>query len=244
MDENNRETGSERTLVEMKISGLGNMVGDPQTMVILMVPVDDDIYKGPEGHPMVFPVPVPASIAPIYFMRITRHFRGLPLSDDLIPLYEDLTESELKAFHIYMGRHTMHSYMIYQDRMGEENSFATPLANGILTATLNDLPILLEQKLLLKAASTIKINYMNDGEVIRKQQKQNHPKTYYELVTNLIMDDQRPEDQDSETVQDAINALSEQQKQELTQLALERESYEWAARLNKEEEKGGDKTDE
>lgn len=244
MNNDNRETNQERTLVEMKISGLGNMVGDPRTMVILLVPLDDDIYRDQEGHPMVFPVPVPAQIAPIYFMRITKHFRGMPIADDLLKHYEDLTGSELTALHIYMGRHSIQSYMIYLDKYGEENSFATPLANGVLSATLNDLPILLEQKLLLKAASTVKINYDKDGEMIREEQKAELPKTYYELITNLIMDGKRPEDEDAGTIEDAVRALDEQKRQELTKLALEHEVYEWAAILDKRDKEEGGRSDE
>lgn len=223
-----KDRGEERILVPMKLSGLGSAQSTPETMVILLAPVEEERYRLPNGAPMIYPVGVPPELAPIYFAKITQHF----LPDGKVPemshFYELISHTKLKTLHIYQGEHGARPYLVFRDEKGEENSFRVSLINGILSAINHNLPILMEQKLLEAVASVVKVNLK---EPIQDRPNKLNTISPMQLIYKEIEAGNKPNDPLSETQKRMLINLTLDEQTKLMERALELENYEWAAVL-------------
>lgn len=223
-----KERGEERILVPMKLSGLGSTQSAPETMVILLTPVEQDKYHLPSGEQMIYPIGVPPEMAPIYFARITHHFMPDGDMPQLTHFYELMSETKLQTLNIYQGKLGARPYLVFRDKEGEENSFRVSLPNGILSAISHNLPILMELKLLEAAASVVKVNRGEPGKVSTEKEDS---VTSLEAINNEIKSGNKPEYPQSVHLMKAISRLTVEDRAKLIELAVEEENYEWAAVL-------------
>lgn len=224
-----RETGEERELVPMKVNGLGSATTSPETMVILLTPMEEDKYKLPNGNHMIYPVGVPPEMGPIYFNILTQLFLQKERADELTHYFELISGSTLQALHIYQGNRGPRPYMIFVDKAGEENSFRVPLPNGILSALSHQIPILIERKLLLSVANVVRIN--SDDTAIELNATKGEG-SLYKSVEKHITKGMKPAELPATHVLEAIRHFTEDERSTLMNLAVEYENYEWAALLN------------
>lgn len=223
-----QERGEDRNMVPMKLNGLGSAQSAPETMVILLTPVEEDKYLLPSGEPMIFPVGVPAELAPIYFSKITQHFMPDRDTLELSHFYELISETKLQTLHIYQGKQGARPYLVFKDKKGEENSFRVSLPNGLLTAIHHNLPILMEQKLLETVAAVVKVN---KGEPKSIRSERVNTVSPFDTIIQRIESGNKPDSPLPTSLIDVIGNFSIDERAKLMDVALEYENYEWAAVL-------------
>lgn len=216
-----KEKGEDRVMVPMKLNGLGSAQSIPETLVVLLTPVEENKYCLPTGDPMIFPIGVPAEMVPVYFAKITQHFTPNGAIPDLSHYYELMSETKLQTLHIYQGKSGARSYLVFKNKQGEENSFRVSLLNGILSALSHRLPILMEQTLLEAAASVVRIN--------RTKSKETHAPL--ETIAKEIEAGVKPDNPLSPDIRRILDNLAVEDRAKLLQMAVAYENYEWAAVL-------------
>lgn len=231
-----KETGEEgRVLVPMKLDGFGSSQSSPDAMVLLLIPVEDDKYRLPNGEQMIYPVGVAPAVAPIYFAKLTQLYECM--NDTLLEMsnfYELMSETKLQTLHIYQGKSGARPYLVYRDKNGEENSFRVSLPNGILTAMSHNLPILVEQKLLESTASAVRVNR---GEPTSAPNEKRGKSISPADIGNEIIAGNKPESPMDEDLKRAIANFSPEEHSLLRVLAIKNENYEWAAVLKELEDR-------
>lgn len=220
------EGHGEVEMVEMKVSGLGNLSHSEQSLVILLMPSDDsfnDQYN--DGKQMVFPIAVPKVLSPLYFYKITSIYKLRPVQDDLIDYYSKITKSRLTHISIFSVHGQLKGIMHYKrDDDMPGGHFEVNLPNLVYTAIKHGLGIFIELELLIDASKTVKVSYLDGGIADGQQQEAKG----FELISNFILDGIRPDELNNKQLEDNRSMLNTHEISELFELAIQHEEYEWA----------------
>lgn len=211
-------------MVEMKVSGMGNVINNNNSLIILLSPVDEEYHiRHNNGKKMIFPIAVPKALSTLYFYRISSSIRLNPLLDDFIRHYSVVTETNLTHVSITNTENHLTGNVHFRYLDGGSSQFVADIPNLIHVAVRYQLPILLEKELLVNSSRSLKINF----EPEPPQEEMMKEMSPYDLFIDYIQSGIYPKDIFVEELDKMISALSFEQIDEISEYAISMERYEW-----------------
>ncbi|BDE81656.1 hypothetical protein [uncultured Porphyromonas sp.] len=221
----NHEEGIE--MVALSLRGIGSATQSPDVMVALLSPIDSDKYKLPNGNEMIYPVAIPSELSPIFFSKINSLYSSNVDLPNLTYYFELISDTKLTALHIYEGRYSIKSELYYVGENGTRGSFKTSMPNGLMTALEQRLDILIDYKLLSKAASYFDVKQKDSllpSDVSPLQ-------SYYNELKSQISNGVKPDDPLVLHLIKMLASMSDELIQNLLEVAVDSENYEWISVL-------------
>ncbi|MDO5035472.1 MAG: hypothetical protein Q4D93_00740 [Porphyromonas sp.] len=245
MTEQSHEDNERVQMLEMRLGALGNISEKPSLMVVILIPKTPELHDAGDfvdDLSIFFPVPVPSHLGQTFYWSLQRLAKSGRQE-------VSLTDCYLKALGIQVIRLEITEYgqgfltsIRYADKDGREIQAAMRLHTAVYYALMERVPIYIEERVLLKIARGIKLNLVNErGDT--------HSSAVPDMLSFHIKRGDKPEDLTDDFTKELLSDLDSERRAELTQLAIEHESYEWAQLLKeledkKEEDDGGSKNGE
>ena len=116
-----------------------------------------------------------------------------------------------------------------RDREGLTKSFSVPMVDALIHAVLHGVPIYVDRDILLSIGSQVSFHFISDPTetpTIRPERE----KSPYERTSDFIRSGSKPEEMDEE-MRKNVQVMLPRQWEELGEIAVETENYEWASYL-------------
>lgn len=214
----------ERPLVKVRLSAVGSLPQKEQMAVILLVPdegakveLDDSI----SSLPLLFPVVVNDKLVQSYFLLQRYQAEREQQPDTLELAFMHAFGINVHSVVIGESGDAVLVRMFYTDAEDKERIMYTNVSRAVLFALPNKIPIYVEELLLIKLSKVIRLNFQHLTGTHQTDVEQ-------AALSLFIKRGDKPTDVDPSVIHELLKELSETKKEELIQLAIKHESYEWA----------------
>lgn len=214
-------------LVPMQIEGLDSREGtEGGNIVVLLTPKEKGKYRMPNGNDFYFPVVLTPELAPLCLAKVKQVSSSEGLLPDMTNFFELISDTRLVALHICEGTsESIRNYLVYENAEGEQGRFPVLLDQGTLVAYEHCLAIMMEGKLLASFMDML----LNSHSFLNSETTK---KYIYDEIKKSILSHEMPADEDElGFLSMGIDYLSNEEVEELVNLALENDAYEWVSHL-------------
>lgn len=222
-------------MVQVELGGVGNLSNNPGVVVLLLTPVDSLYRPYPDRHEPVFPVPIDYLTGQLYLSRLYQVLKGHFTSNEVLAGYCRALNISLDRVNIRLEDSSVKTSLEVTHAQGMKESLTVHLHRTVLGAVLGRIPIFVEATLLDRMAQRVRIQGRDtiSGEPIDLNQIQ------VKELRQMIADGATPDHMTEVQAQFLQNQKSDV-LEELLEVAVQVENFEWAACLQKMKRKNAE----
>ena len=215
--------------LQMTIGGMGNLSANPSILVMLLIPESEAGRPIREVTEQLFPVPLQPPLGQLYFPRLVGALHRGPEPESLLRSYLVSSGTSLLSLKVTSEGDHLTTMVTLRDREGLTKSFSVPMVDALIHAVLHGVPIYVDRDILLSIGSQVSFHFISDPTetpTIRPERVM----PPYERITDFIRSGSKPEEMDEE-MRKNVQVMLPRQWEELGEIAVETENYEWASYL-------------
>jgi hypothetical protein len=238
-------TEEAKRYLRMTIGGMGNFSGKPSVLVMLLIPISEAGRPIREVTQQIFPVPLMPPVGQIYFHRLVQVVNQGEREETLFRRYLEASGTEILSLRVAAHGDRLVTTLSLRDHQGMIKSFIVRMDDALIQAALNDIPIFVDEEILLNVGSQVSLHFSSVPSPSERESTDDEgtkrapegAKSPFELISDFIRDGRTPAEMDRE-MRSNLSVMVPRQREALGEIALETENYEWAAFLSRTDDKG------
>lgn len=209
-------------LVQAQVIGLGKLNQLENSLVAFLAPIEvEDLENNLGDNGIYFPLIYPDSLANLYRIRLSNIESGHPIISDLLDYYSQYTGCKISHVSIVNHNDEIKGFISIETKDGWKGDVEVAITNTLYVAQKYDLDIYVDQRLL----GEISIRGLSNNDT---KNEVDEVASLVSDVCNYIVEGVLPSEVDEKELGEIRQNITDEDLNDLIQVAIEHERYEWA----------------